>query len=185
MTNLTLLELGSNRIRDIQHVDALSNLQSLWLGKNKITQITNLDKLVNLRILSIQSNRLGQISGLDSLYLLEELYLSDNAINIIENISNLKKLRILDVASNKIKKMDGVSALQLVEFWGNDNLIEGWEEVDALSQMTCLQTIFLHGNPIGKHPQYKNKLVMLLPGLKEIDGVEVIQSSLTQVIANK
>ena len=43
-TNLRLLELGSNRIRQIQGLDWLQRLQELWLGQNRITQMTGLDQ---------------------------------------------------------------------------------------------------------------------------------------------
>jgi protein phosphatase 1 regulatory subunit 7 len=51
---ITLLELGANRLREITNLDSLTNLTSLWIGKNKITEIKGLDKLVNLRKLSLQ-----------------------------------------------------------------------------------------------------------------------------------
>ena len=38
-TNLRSLELGGNRIRDIEGVEHLTELKELWLGKNKIVTI--------------------------------------------------------------------------------------------------------------------------------------------------
>lgn len=43
-TSLRLLELGSNKIRQIQGLDALQSLQELWLGQNRITQISGIDQ---------------------------------------------------------------------------------------------------------------------------------------------
>ena len=50
---LRLLELGSNRIRQLRALDGFTALQSLWVGKNKITRLENLN-LPSLKILSIQ-----------------------------------------------------------------------------------------------------------------------------------
>ena len=44
LTNLRLLELGSNKIRQINGLEPLQNLQELWLGQNRVTQISGLDQ---------------------------------------------------------------------------------------------------------------------------------------------
>jgi protein phosphatase 1 regulatory subunit 7 len=71
MPQLTLLELGANRIRvrrlhtmpaalmcwwtqEVSGLDSLSMLQELYLGKNKITTISGLSELLQLRVLSVQ-----------------------------------------------------------------------------------------------------------------------------------
>ncbi len=43
-TNMRLLELGSNKIRQIQNLDMLQNLEELWLGQNRITEMSGLDQ---------------------------------------------------------------------------------------------------------------------------------------------
>lgn len=75
LTSLRTLELGSNRIREIQHLDTLSNLTDLWLGRNRITQLAGLQGLSCLRKISVQSNRLESMKGLEACTALEELYL--------------------------------------------------------------------------------------------------------------
>lgn len=44
LTNLRLLELGSNKIRLITGLEPLQKLQELWLGQNRIPQISGLDQ---------------------------------------------------------------------------------------------------------------------------------------------
>lgn len=44
LLNLTILELGGNRIRDIQGLENLKLLEELWLGRNRIEKIVNLDR---------------------------------------------------------------------------------------------------------------------------------------------
>lgn len=88
-TSLRTLELGANRIKEIQHLEYLTELTSLWLGKNRISVIQNLSPLVNLRKLDLQSNRLTKIEGLDALVCLEELYLAHNRISRLEGLDTL------------------------------------------------------------------------------------------------
>ena len=44
MTNLRLLELGSNKLGQIRGLDTLHSLQELWLGQNRVTHISGLDQ---------------------------------------------------------------------------------------------------------------------------------------------
>ncbi|MBN3314674.1 PP1R7 phosphatase, partial [Atractosteus spatula] len=171
LSNLEMLELGSNRIRVIENLDALSQLDSLFLGTNKITRLQNLDGLHNLTVLSIQSNRITKMEGLQSLVNLRELYLSHNGIEVIEGLENNKKLTTLDVAANRIKKIENISHLtELQEFWMNDNQIENWGDLDELKNARGLETVYLERNPLQKDPQYRRKIMLALPSVRQIDA---------------
>ncbi|EFJ51655.1 hypothetical protein VOLCADRAFT_103293 [Volvox carteri f. nagariensis] len=176
LTSLTLLELGSNRIRVIEGIASLTGLQELWLGRNRITNVDGLTTLVNLRRISLQSNRLTSMLGLEACTALEELYLSHNGIATLEGLGPLTRLKILDVSSNRLTAVDP-SALatltQLEDLWLNDNRIPA---IDAAldrvldpvrHSLTC---IYLEGNPAASDPQYKRKLVNMLPKLKQLDA---------------
>ncbi|XP_074154075.1 protein phosphatase 1 regulatory subunit 7 isoform X2 [Sminthopsis crassicaudata] len=174
LQQLKMLELGSNRIRAIENIDSLTNLDSLFLGKNKITKLQNLDALTNLTVLSMQSNRLTKIEGLQNLVNLRELYLSHNGIEVIEGLENNNKLTMLDIASNRIKKIENVSHLiELQEFWMNDNLIESWSDLDELKGAKNLETVYLERNPLQKDPQYRRKIMLALPTIRQIDATFV------------
>ncbi len=43
-TNLRMLELGSNKIREMTGLEGLTNLQELWLGRNRIADISGLNR---------------------------------------------------------------------------------------------------------------------------------------------
>ncbi|KAG1804239.1 uncharacterized protein BJ212DRAFT_1394370 [Suillus subaureus] len=121
---LRSLELGGNRIRHIEGLDALVNLEELWLGKNKLTKLENLSTLSRLKILSLQSNRITKIEGLDQLADLEELYLSHNGVERLEGLENNTKLRMLDVGVNFVLAIENISHLvSLEELWLNNNKI--------------------------------------------------------------
>ncbi|EPY83362.1 hypothetical protein CB1_000575003 [Camelus ferus] len=148
---LQMLELGSNRIRAIENIDTLTNLESLFLGKNKITKLQNLDALTNLTVLSMQSNRLTKIEGLQSLVNLRELYLSHNGIEVIEGLD-----------SNVRQQM-------------NDNLLESWSDLDELKGARNLETVYLERNPLQRDPQYRRKVMLALPTVRQIDATFVSQ----------
>ena len=44
MTAVTLMELGDNRIQQLEGLDHLISLQQLWLGRNRVASISGLDK---------------------------------------------------------------------------------------------------------------------------------------------
>ncbi|KAF3858246.1 hypothetical protein F7725_011447 [Dissostichus mawsoni] len=171
LTGLDMLELGSNRIRILENLDTLSSLQSLFLGTNKITTLQNLDGLHNLTVLSIQSNRITKIEGLQNLLNLRELYLSHNGIEVIEGLENNKKLTTLDIAANRVKKIENINHLtDLQEFWMNDNQIDNWSDLDELKNAKSLETVYLERNPVQKDPQYRRKIMLALPSVRQIDA---------------
>ncbi|KIO34598.1 hypothetical protein M407DRAFT_240458 [Tulasnella calospora MUT 4182] len=174
---LRSLELGGNRIRTIENLDALVNLEELWLGKNKITKLENLSGLHKLRILSIQSNRIVKLEGLEDLTELEELYISHNGVERLEGLDNNTELTTLDVGSNRIPKIENISHLKsLEEFWANDNKIPNLHDLDSqLGKIATLKTIYLEGNPCQKDDMagYRRKVKLALPQVVQIDATYV------------
>jgi len=173
LTTLTLLELGSNKIRTLENFDTLVNLEQLWLGMNKISTIQNLDNLGRLQKISIQSNRLVNIgNGLLNLVNLQELYLSHNGITRLEGLHTLVNLKILDISSNFITKLENLTSLRsLEEFWFNENQIDSWEDLETeLLPLTTLRTLYLEGNPLSKHPQYRQRIIHMFTALLQLDA---------------
>lgn len=174
---LRSLELGGNRIRTIENLDALVNLEELWLGKNKITKLENLSALQKLRILSIQSNRIVKLEGLEDLTELEELYISHNGVERLEGLDNNTQLTTIDIGSNRIPKIENISHLKLLEeFWANDNKIPNLQDLDSqLGKTATLKTIYLEGNPCQKEDManYRRKVKLALPQVVQIDATYV------------
>ena len=147
---LRKLDLGSNRLRAVEGLEALPNLQELYLGKNKITEIRGLGGLPSLRILDMQSNRLVDISGFAQFAgtfsgTLEEVYMSHNGIREIAGVDGFKKLNTLDLSNNRIKEInEQVGQLPLLEeFWFNNNGVSTFEEVEHLLPCKLLKTVYL------------------------------------------
>mmetsp|Transcript_4993 Transcript_4993/g.10772 ORF Transcript_4993/g.10772 Transcript_4993/m.10772 type:complete len:327 (+) Transcript_4993:33-1013(+) len=174
LTALQVLELGSNRIRKIENLETLTGLRELWLGRNRIAAVEGLSTLRMLRRISIQSNRLDSMAGFEECTALEELYLSHNGISRLEGLSTLTKLRVLDVSNNRISVVEGLGALgQLEDLWLNDNsvaVLDAALEAGLKPVAGSLTTIYLENNPAAKDPQYKAKLLALLPKLQQLDA---------------
>ncbi|KAL5526892.1 SDS22 [Sanghuangporus sanghuang] len=174
---LTSLELGGNKIRKIENLDALVNLEELWLGKNKISKLEGLSSLRRLKILSIQSNRLERIEGLEELEDLEEFYISHNGIKRLEGLEKNKKLRMLDVGNNFIEKIENLEELEnLEEFWASNNKITTLLDLaPQLRRKKALETVYLEGNPVQRTEgaAYRRKISLALPQLKQIDATFV------------
>ncbi|KAH7884510.1 hypothetical protein F5I97DRAFT_1890018 [Phlebopus sp. FC_14] len=172
--SLTSLELGGNKIRRIEGLDALVNLEELWLGKNKLPMLENLGTLTKLRILSLQSNRITKIENLEKLQNLEELYLSHNGVEKLEGLEHNKQLKTLDLGMNFIRTIENISHLTLLEeLWLNGNKIPDLGALEAqLKQITSLQTIYLEGNPCQEREgaSYRRKIMLYLPQLRQIDA---------------
>lgn len=169
--SLKLLELGDNRIRVMENLDALPSLESLWLGRNKLERIQNLESLAHLKKLSLQSNRITEITGIDHLIHLEELYLSHNGIKTMDGIENLRKLKILDLAENEIEHLCHLDLLtELTDVWINGNGLTQFDELKQLQNASNLETVYLECNPVAQEPEYETKVLELLPKLKQLDA---------------
>ncbi|KII89932.1 hypothetical protein PLICRDRAFT_40112 [Plicaturopsis crispa FD-325 SS-3] len=171
---LRSLELGGNKIRKIENLDALVNLEELWLGKNKISKLENLGSLRKLKILALQSNRIIKIEGLENLENLEDLYLSHNGVTELEGVEHNLKLKTLDLGNNFIPTLHNVSHLShLEELWLNNNKIPDLKALEPeLSKISSLETIYLEGNPCqaAEGANYRRKIMLALPQLTQIDA---------------
>lgn len=186
MLELRVLELGSNRIRQVECIENLSKLEELWLGKNKITSMKIPTSLTSLRLVSLQSNRLSEWDeSITELPALEELYLGHNKLpappaGLLKRVRNLQ---ILDLAGNVVEKLDWlVETPELTDLWLNDNKIAERTEVEHLKSAAKLETvrpkrrytqIYLERNPFerGLGPAYRGFVLAIRPDLKQLDAL--------------
>lgn len=52
----------------------------------------------------------------------------------------------------------------------NDNQIENWADLDELQNAKHLETVYLERNPLQKDPQYRRKIMLALPSVRQIDA---------------
>ncbi len=55
----------------------------------------------------------------------------------------------------------------------NDNQIDNWADLDELKNAKGLETVYLERNPLQKDPQYRRKIMLALPSVKQIDATYI------------
>ncbi|CAO4365031.1 unnamed protein product [Caenorhabditis nigoni] len=93
--------------------------------------------------------------------------------NQLASNGHISNLTLLDVANNEIKTFKGVEELEaLNDFWANDNKVEPFSEVDLLSKLKDLQTVYLERNPFYFHDtnQYRRKVMLTLTQITQLDA---------------
>lgn len=180
LKSLRKLDLGANRIRVMEEdeLSGLVSLEELWLGKNKIENIGGIEKLTKLRRLDVQANRLTVVENLTTQKdTLEELYLSHN------NIGNrgasqptglaleFSALTTLDLSRNRISTTSlFVHLTNLTDLWLSSNKITTFDDVEPISQLHQIESIYLEYNPVANEYDYRLRLASINPNLQQIDA---------------
>ncbi|KAF8115412.1 hypothetical protein N665_0027s0028 [Sinapis alba] len=142
LPDLKLLDLTGNLISDWEEIGALCEqlpaLTTLNLSYNSLSsQVTSLPQLKNIRVLVLNNTGLSwtQVEDLrPSLPALEELHLMGNMISSITSTS-----------SSEDQTFDSLRLLNL-----EDNCISEWSEVLKLSQLPCLEHLYLNKNKLSR-----------------------------------
>ncbi len=153
-TNLTELDLGYTKVRDIndvvESVCKLKNLQVLSLNSNGISDITPLAELAelqHLRALDLSLNEISDLSPLVGLTQLKELRLEGQGRSLVD-IGPLKELENLDYLSLGVK----ARASQGGEEWPII-ITCSVADLSALVENAGLgegDEVYLYGNPLSE-----------------------------------
>ena len=170
-TNLEVLNLYANQIRDISPLEGLQKLSTLTLPNNQIEDISPLEGLQKLKRLWLTNNRIENINSLKKIsQSLEVLDLGNNPIEDFSPIIGFVNLMWLGLHSNELgdsslELITGFTQLERLELRYNHirnispltkltNLrwlyIEENEisDVHPLTRLTKLEELYLQGNPI-------------------------------------
>ncbi|CAL5971274.1 Conserved_hypothetical protein [Hexamita inflata] len=96
MPQLEHLDVGSNKLQDLQPLEYLTGMKCLLLGENDIYNIWPLKRLINLEELDVNSNKIVDISVVQYLLSLKRLFFHKNQVQDISAIKclNLEALNI-------------------------------------------------------------------------------------------
>ena len=163
-------------------------MQRLWLFENKLSRLEGLSECGELRELCVQSNRIERIgSALNSTVHLESLALADNKVSsyffsirqrtttpmciIIVLISSATCLLVWLVSSFSSCTSASCCAYQLSDF----------HELSRLKHLPLLKEVSLRDLHFGACPVtqldgYRNAVLISLPQLMVLDGIEVCVS---------
>ncbi len=88
---MSAIYLGSNAIKDISPLAALTKLSSLSLPKNQIKDISVLEKVNKLSVLNLQDNRVEDLSRLTKQTELKLLMIERNQIKDLKPLAEAAK----------------------------------------------------------------------------------------------
>lgn len=135
-------------------------------------------ELLELSHVRLDRERIGEIDNLDCLGPVTNLYLQKNEIRTIENLEVLPKLKFLTLADNKITKVENLRMLTKLQFLDlSDNQIENFDTEEFPASLIILN---LKGNPCARESDYKNKLLVALPTLQQLDGEDITKEDRLQ-----
>ena len=65
-----------------------------------------------------------------------------------------------------------IDKLNHILFQCNDNQVEDWADLDELSKIPSLETVYLERNPLQSNDLsgYRRKILLALPTLKQLDA---------------
>lgn len=131
----------------------ISTLEELSLHQEDIEKIEHIQNWCrDLKILLLQNNLISKIENLHKLKRLTYLNLAVNNIEIIENLNQLESLEKLDLTLN---------------FIGNLTSVENLRDVYNLREL------ILTGNYCSSYDGYRQFVILTLPQLKLLDGIEI------------
>ncbi|KAJ0974926.1 hypothetical protein J5N97_016891 [Dioscorea zingiberensis] len=111
-----------------ESLQLLPVVETLDLSRNSFAKVDNLRKCIKLQHLDLGFNHLQTIASLSEISCpIVKLVLRNNALTTLRGIENLKSVQGLDLSYN---------------------IISSFSELEILSSLSCLQSLWLEGNPI-------------------------------------
>ena len=118
-----------------------------------------------------------RITAVDHAVNLTELNLSNNLIEKIEGVHTLTRLKKLHLTANKIRRLENLHGLESLEhLLLQGNLVSSADELKHLQCLPNLKTLYLKNvdgsqpNPVCAVKGYREKVLALLPELRNLDG---------------
>ena len=120
---------------------------------------------IDFILFRVKNSRLDQVKTLN-------LWGSD--LGDISILSDLPALEIVSLSVNKISSLSAFSKMKnLRELYLRKNIISDFKEIEELRNCTNLRTLSLIENPITEVPNYRNKILEILPQLTKLDDIPV------------
>jgi len=89
-------------------------------------------------------------------------------------VSQMPNLEVLSLSVNSIRSLQPFSHCpNLTELFLRGNLISDFSELQYLSGLPRLRVLWLSENPIASHPNYRERILQMLPGLEKLDETDV------------
>jgi len=117
---------------------------------------------------------------------IKNLNLWGNDLEDISILANLPNLEIASLSINKIKNLEPLKDLiNLKELYLRKNLIDDIKQIDYLKNLQNLKVLSLVDNPVVSLPNYKKKILEILPNLIKLDDVNIKNDNLNNKNKNQ
>ena len=163
-------------------------LEKLVMSNNQIVNLNGIQYLKNLKILILRNNKFSKIDSLNNMNNLIYLDVSHNKIDNVDQkyIGDLPSLQSFICDDNLIKNINGLINFNAIKYLSSqDNKIEDIIYLKQLSNLKHLIEIKLKGNPITKIDYYRENLIQLIPSLKKIDEIVIMEKDRENIKINK
>ena len=142
-TNLNDLNLGLNRIDNLEPLASLIQLETLDLLGNRIKDITPLANLRNLTTLILSYNQVSDLTPLANLINLEKLYIRDNLAN---DFTPLQGLNLIEFEYDEVCDIPPLPppVRERIENRTFPSIYQAWSDVVGLDHLTWEQRSALH-----------------------------------------
>lgn len=152
LSQLVVLDLSFNAIRNMAAVACCPLLQELYLAQNKLKAAEGLRGLSHLQVLDLGANRIRSLQGcgLETCVALRSLWLGKNKLEALDaGIGALPALEKLDVQNNRIVCVPtGEVPASVRELYLACNGIPALGGLLELTAASNLQTLDLSSNPL-------------------------------------
>eukprot|EP00946_MAST-07B_sp_MAST-7B-sp1_P004319 g4319.t1 len=155
-------------------------LRHLDLGRNELMTLDGVQFkwMPLLQVLILYENKIAD-NALPTLrnVLLKELWLNGNRFKELrfhEDLSWAPSLESLHVHDNNIQTLSSLSCIPFVRSIDlSFNQIENIEELSHLRACPYVEVFRCNDNPVAEHPDYRTKVLLAFPRLRELDGEAV------------
>ncbi|XP_042074127.1 leucine-rich repeat-containing protein 9 isoform X2 [Haplochromis burtoni] len=164
----------------------MGSLEVLHLSHNGISNMANLQlsRLTNLKALFLEGNEINQVEGLEGLHQLRELVLNRNRIKTLTKTSFAAQALLLELhlAQNRIRELNHLDPLiELRKLSLDMNKLQDIAELDKLEALPSLKELSVVGNPVARNSVHRPAVVLRLPQLQVLDGVDITLEERTRV----
>ncbi|EAX95190.1 Leucine Rich Repeat family protein [Trichomonas vaginalis G3] len=122
------------------------------LTEDTIKKRANVPNIQEVKNLNMWGLNLTDVSIIEKMPALENIALSVNKIQTLKPFAACTKLR---------------------ELFLRNNLISDFEEIGYLVNLKHLRTLWLSENPISKEPNYRSRVIQMLPQITKLDESDV------------
>ncbi|KAI8057312.1 hypothetical protein BDF22DRAFT_670766 [Syncephalis plumigaleata] len=169
---LHVLNVSRNQIKLLPEcINECQGLRALMLNHNKLKRVDVLSGLPELNTLVVSHNQIEELPMLDRLPELIKLSAAHNKLRAMPDMRKLLKLRELRLSGNKIHQLSAEQLpvnIRVLDL--GDNIIQSWDQLEAIRKVKWLNNLTLKGNPIADRDDYTETIRLWFPRLRVLDG---------------